>query len=180
MTTIKIPVELTFSTLNAQAAVKVNTFHSLLGKPSVAEGDANPYVSLLNDMAYGAATFNRVSPMAESTSLIHTEFISLDAASIILGLGGDVTRLPAWFIVADKTLPCPFAPIPEAPEVQATWEEWLVEQFPIVNFGGVDYKPAGNPDGSYMNASQWDIMRPNVILETRYKEIQSQFAEPIV
>lgn len=155
MTKIQIPVELTFSRLNAAAASRINTLHGLIGQPLVAEGDLNPYRELLSDMAYDGNGFDRQSPIAVSDNLLHPEFITIDQIAIVLGLGGDIIEMPVFFELADLSVQCPFS----LTTPKETWAQWGAPKANNVLMGGKYYRENAvvqTPnDGALMPASVW-------------------------
>lgn len=154
MTKIQIPVELTFSRLNAAAASRINTLHGLIGQPLVAEGDANPYRTMLADMAYGGNSFDRQSPIAVSDNLL-PEFIKMEEIAIILGLGGDVIEMPVLFELEDLSVQCPFS----LTTPKETWAQWGAPLASNVLIAGKYYRENAvvqSPNsGALMPASVW-------------------------
>ena len=155
MTKIQIPVELTFSRLNAAAAARINTLHALIGKPTVEEGDLNPYRTMLADRAYGGNGFDRQSPMAMSDNVLHPEHIDMAEIAIVLGLGGDVVDLPVFFELANLDGECPFS----LTTPKETWAQWGSSKANNVLIAGKYYRENAvvqTPnDGALMPASVW-------------------------
>lgn len=154
MTKILIPVELTFSTLDEAAAARVNEYHNTIGSPLAAEGDLNPYRTMLADMAYGDG-FDRQSPIAVSDNLLHPEFIKMEEIAIILGLGGDVIEMPVFFELEDLSVQCPFS----LTTPKETWAQWGAPLATNVLIAGKYYRENAvvqSPNsGALMPASVW-------------------------
>ena len=155
MTKILIPVELTFSTLDEAAAARVNEYHNTIGSPLVAEGDLNPYRTMLPDMAYGGNGFDRQSPMAMSDNVLHPEFIEMDEIAIVLGLGGDIIEMPVFFELTDLSVQCPFS----LTTPKETWAQWGAPLASNVLIAGKYYRENAvvqSPNsGALMPASVW-------------------------
>lgn len=155
MTKILIPVELTFSVLNEAAAIRVNEYHTLIDAPQVAEGDLNPYRTMLADMAYSGNGFDRQSPMATSDNVLHPEHIDMAEIAIVLGLGGDIIEMPVFFELADLSVQCPFS----LTTPKETWAQWGAPLASNVLIAGKYYRENAvvqSPNsGVLMPASVW-------------------------
>jgi len=175
MTKIVVPVELTFSRLNDAAASRINTLHSLIGKPLVAEGELNPYREMLSDMAYGGIGFSR-TPMAESGDIDQPEFITIDQVALIVALGGDFVGLPVFFELATdpSTTDCPFSTTTPK-EKWSTWGTFGNSHVPT-KIGNNWYRESNvGQTGRPMNASEWiPVMRNSTITKKEYDTINQE------
>jgi len=174
---VHIPVDITDPTLTEFAAQVLNQLHALLGKPSVAAGDRNPYYDAVTQIgvADGAAV-DRSTPLAACGPVGHLERVPLSLIGLVVAVGGDVEGLPVWFELSNDpaTIDCPFSDATPK-EKWSTWGTFGASHVPQ-KIGPKWYRSnAVGQSGRLMNASQWASQSSIAVSLKDYKAIQAEY-----
>lgn len=161
-TSIHIPTALTFSDLregiSTEALTVINAWQAQKSQPSVAIGDPNPFVMLINDFDMGGSPWERGSTpesMAVCGGIKQVQYMPSAYLNLIVGVGGEVYGYPMWFEIDDVTRPVPsYIPGHQDEEGDTlTFLDWNPGQ-PIEQHGNKYYKrTAVDPKGELLPAS---------------------------
>lgn len=169
---IHIPVDLTSPTLNDTATQMVNQLHTLIGKPTLSTGAANPYYLPITEIGIAkGASIDRSQQLAVCGPIENTHLIPLDFVDLVVAVGGDVEGLPVWFELTDINVPCPLS----TASPQETWAGWGVfdDSHKPIQYGTKWYRSnAVGQSGKLLNAFEFAPARQLVISLSRFKEIQ--------
>lgn len=135
---ILLPTCLTFSDIRAgvtdQALAIINEWLASVGRDPVAVGSQNPFVLLLNDFAIGGQPWIRSGEMtglASCGEIVNVAHFPKEYIGLIVGVGGEIERYPAFFEVDALTREVPeYFPgatytDDSGSEVPHSFESWL-------------------------------------------------------